>query len=156
MRAPLRRDLVRMSTDIEGKNAVRGQNLARDVDHMMRREAVDRRPQRSLEVLAVAGKRGAAPAVLERLLRDEGLERGIEIAGRLLRNRDGAVGVGLLDPDMQQRNVADPGLVLDLGGVVTETDNEIGAAQELPLNLPAGALDAAERQVMILIDHALG
>ena len=52
--------------------------------------------------------------------------------------------------------VADPGFVLHLDRVVAEPDDQIGGAQELALDLPAGAFDAAERERMILVDHALG
>ena len=61
-----------------------------------------------------------------------------------------------IDIDLQQRHVADPGFVFDLDGVVAEPDDQVGGAQQLALHLPAGAFDAAERQRMILVDHALG
>ena len=61
-----------------------------------------------------------------------------------------------LDVDLQQRPVVDPGFVLHLDRIVAEPDDEIGGAQELALNLPAGAFDAAERERMILVDHPLG
>ncbi len=61
-----------------------------------------------------------------------------------------------LDVDLQQRVVADPGFVFHLDGIVAETHDEIGGAQELTLELPAGALDAAERERMVLIDHPFG
>ena len=61
-----------------------------------------------------------------------------------------------LDIDLQQRAVADPRLVFHLDRVVTEPDDEIGGAQALTLELPAGALDAAERERVVLVDHPLG
>ena len=61
-----------------------------------------------------------------------------------------------LDVDLQQRAVADPRFVFHLDGVVAETDDEIGGAQELTLELPAGALDAAERERMVVVEHPLG
>ena len=64
--------------------------------------------------------------------------------------------VGRLDVDLEERHVADPGLVFDLDGVVADPDDEIGAAQKAPLHLPAGPLDAAEGEGMILVDHPLG
>src|SRR5262245_34364668 len=60
-----------------------------------------------------------------------------------------------LDIDLQQRPIADPGFVFYLDRVVAETDDEIGGPQKFALDLPAGPLDAAERERMILVDHAL-
>ena len=73
-----------------------------------------------------------------------------------MRELDRRRDVDRLDIDLQQRHIADPGFVFDLDGVVAEADDKIGGAQHLALHLPAGALDAAERQGMILVDHALG
>ena len=61
-----------------------------------------------------------------------------------------------LDIDLQQRPVVDPGFILHLDRVVAEPDDEIGGTQELALDLPAGAFDAAERERVILVDHPLG
>ena len=61
-----------------------------------------------------------------------------------------------LDIDLQQRPIADPCLVFHLDRVVAEADDEIGRMQESALHLPASALDAAEREWMILVDHPLG
>ncbi len=112
---------------------------------------------------APSGRRGDArrsSAALHRLLAPGSatsrVERGIEIADHLVRQVDRGRHVDRLDVDLQQRPVADPGLVLDLDGVVAEADHQIGRAQELALDLPAGALDAAERERVILVDHALG
>ncbi|MCX7314613.1 MAG: hypothetical protein NTV56_23625 [Alphaproteobacteria bacterium] len=64
--------------------------------------------------------------------------------------------IGLFNVDLQQWDVADPRLELDLNGVVAEADDQVGGPQELSLNLPARALDDADGQRMILVDHALG
>ena len=80
------------------------------------------------------------------------LEVAGDLMGEVYRWRD----VDRVDVDLQQRNVIDPGLVLDLDRVVAEPDDQVGRAQEPALDLPAASLDAAERQRVILIDHALG
>jgi hypothetical protein len=68
---------------------------------------------------------------------------------------DLAVGVDRLDVDLEERRAADPRLVLDLDRVVAHPDNQIGAAQERALHLAAGALDAAERERMVVVDQPL-
>ena len=73
-----------------------------------------------------------------------------------MRELDRRRDVDRLDVDLQQRHIADPGFVFDLDGVVAEADDEIGRAQQLALHLPAGALDAAERKRMLLVDQAFG
>ena len=82
-------------------------------------------------------------------------ERGIEIAHDLMRELHRGCNVDRLDIDLKQRNIIDPGFILDLDGVVAQPDDEIGRAQEFALHLPAGPLDAAERQRMILVDQSL-
>ena len=64
--------------------------------------------------------------------------------------------VDRLDIDLQQRHIADPGFVFDLDGVVAEADDEIGRTEQLALHLPAGALNAAERKRVLLVDQAFG
>jgi len=59
---------------------------------------------------------------------------------------DFTIGIGRLEPEMQQRDIADPSLVFHLDRVVTQRHDEIGPPQELPLHLAASALDTAERQ----------
>src|SRR6266542_1777163 len=61
-----------------------------------------------------------------------------------------------LDIDLQQRPFADPGFIFHLDRVIAETDDEIGGTKKLALNLPAGALDATERERMIIVDHPFG
>ena len=86
----------------------------------------------------------------------EARKRRIEIAGHLMRELDRRRDVDRLDVDLQQRHIADPGFVFDLDRVVAETDDEIGGTQQPPLHLAAGALDAAERKRMRLVDQAFG
>ena len=93
------------------------------------------------------------PGVASRRTRGEAHEGRIEIAHDLMRELDRRRDVDRLDIDLKQRNAADPGFVLDLDGVVAETDDEIGGAQQAALHLPAGALDAAERERMLLVDQ---
>ena len=61
-----------------------------------------------------------------------------------------------LDIDLQEGAIADPGLVFHLDRVVAEADDEVGRTQESALHLPASALDAAECEGMIFVDHPLG
>ena len=69
---------------------------------------------------------------------------------------DAAVGVDRIDVHGQDGNPPDPRLVLHLDDVVAQGEDEIGAAQELALHLPARALDAPDGQGMLLVDEALG
>ena len=102
------------------------------------------------------GKRGSSPGVAACGQCGEPRERDVEIAGRLMRELDRRRDVDRLDVDLQKRHVADPSLVLDLDGVVAQSDNEISRAQQAALVLAAGALDHAERKRMVLVDQALG
>ena len=106
--------------------------------------------------MPVLGERLRGPSVAGCCKRGEPRERGIEITGRLVdelhRRRD----VDRLDVDLDERDLADPGLVFDLDGVVADADDQVGRAQETALQLPARPLDAPHRQRMILIDHSLG
>ena len=99
---------------------------------------------------------GGGPIVGSRRQRREPRQRRIEVAGRLVHELDRWRHVGALDVDVHERAVVDPGLVFDLDGVVADADDQIGGAQEFALELAAGALDAAERERVLLIDHALG
>ena len=101
------------------------------------------------------GERRGCPGVGRSGEGGQARERMVEIAGRLMRELHSRGDIDRVDVDLQQRNVADPGLVFDLDGVVAEPYDQVGGAQEFALDLPAAALDAAERQRMILVDHAL-
>src|SRR4029453_10246185 len=84
------------------------------------------------------------------------LERGVEVADDFVRDRHARIRIDGVDVDREQRDLADPRLVLDLDDVVAEPDDQIGGPQELTLYLTAGPLDASESERMILGDHALG
>ena len=89
-------------------------------------------------------------------MRKQCRERNVEIAAHLMNELDRRRHIHRLDVDLQQRPVIDPRLVFHLDRVVAEPDDQVGGAQELALNLPARPLDAAERERVILVDHALG
>ena len=102
-----------------------------------------------------------APAPVQALARRaapaSARQRRVEIAGHLVHELDRRRDVGRLDVDLQQRHVADPGLVLDLDRCRSRARRSgRRERRKLALHLPARALDAAERQRMILVDHALG
>ena len=79
-----------------------------------------RGPQRALEALAVARRQLRRPlGARGRRLRQPG-ERRVEVADHLVRDPHAAVGVHAIDVDRQQRDGADPRLVLDLHHVVAE------------------------------------
>ena len=156
MRRPLAGDLVGVRADVEGEQPRARQGAAHRVDRGMRREGLRRGTQRRLEAAAVLGQQCRAPQVGGGRQRGELGERGIEVPAHLMHEVDRRRDVHGIDIDLQQRPVVDPGLVLHLDRVVAETDDEVGRAQELALDLPARSLDASQREAMILVDHALG
>jgi hypothetical protein len=80
----------------------------------------------------------------------------IEIARHLVSHVHRGGGIDRLDVDLQERHVTNPRLVFDFDRVVAQTDDQIGRAQEAPLDLPATPFDAAKRERVVLVDHALG
>jgi hypothetical protein len=96
------------------------------------------------------------PGILLGGLFGKARERGIEVTGHLMYEVDRGRNIDPLNISLQQRNVADPGFVLDLDGVVTQSDDQISGAKQLALYLPARAFDAAERQRVFLADQAFG
>src|ERR1700704_1374585 len=102
------------------------------------------------------GERPSSPAVAACRACSKLRERDVEITGRLVLELDRGRDVDRLDVDLKERHVADPGLVLDLDGIVAQPDNEISRAQEAALVLAAGTLDHTERKRMVLVDQALG
>ena len=99
-----------------------------------------------VEHAAMIGERLRRPAVGCRRQRGEQRERAIEVAADVMHEVDRRRDVRRLDVDLQQRNVVDPGFVFDLDGVVAKPHDQVGGAQELALDLPARAFDAADRQ----------
>jgi len=156
MGVPLAGDLVRVRADVEGDEPLARQCAAHRVDRGMRRERLRRGTQCGVKAAPMLREHRRVPLVGGRRHRVEPRQRGIEIAADLMNQLDRGRDVHGLDIDLQQRPIADPGFVFHLDRVVAETDDEIGGAQELALDLPAGPLDAAERERMILVDHALG
>ena len=53
----------------------------------------------------------------------------IEIARDLMQQLDAWRDIDWIDIDLEQRHVADPGLVFDLDGVVAEPDDQVGGTQ---------------------------
>ncbi len=102
------------------------------------------------------GERFLAPRIGGGRARDQADQRSIEIADRLMHQLDRGRHIGGLDINLQKRRIADPGFVFDLDRIVAQSHDQIGGTQETPLNLPAAALDAADRKRVILVDHALG
>ena len=83
-------------------------------------------------------------------------QRVIEVADHLVRDVHAGVDIGALDIDVQHRHLADPGLVFHLDRVVAQPDHQVGALDQRALQLAQGALDAAQRQRVVLVDQALG
>ena len=65
---------------------------------------------------------------------------------------DGLIHIGTIDVDIEHRHRTDPGLVFDLNGVVAEPYDQVGALQELALDLAPATLDATKREYVVLVD----
>ena len=52
--------------------------------------------------------------------------RMVEVAGHLVRDLHRRRDIDLVDVDLQEWNVIDPGLVFDLDGVVAKADDQVG------------------------------
>ena len=123
---------------------------------MVGRESRRRGSKRAMKsVTVLRSHRGRPLGAKGRTLRQP-LERSVEVADHLVGNCHASIRIHGIHVDRQERHLADPGLILHLHDVVAEPHDEIGAAQELPLHLAPGPLDAAEGERVILRDHALG
>ena len=142
--------------DVEGEDAIAGKRLADGVDRLVGREAGARRAKRPLEALPLLPGRLGRPVMGERVEAGEMLQRGVEVADHLVRDHHAAIGVDRIDVHGQDGNLADPRLVLHLDDVVAQREDEVGAAEELSLHLPARPLDASDGQRMLLVDEPLG
>src|SRR6266849_834511 len=79
---------------------------------------------------AKVGERLRAPGIGGGGERGQPRQRGVEIAGRLMDEIDRGRDIDRLDVDLQERNVADPGLEFHLDGVVAEADDQVGRPQQ--------------------------
>ena len=99
----------------------RGKRLAHGVDGLVRREAGGRRAQRALEALPLLrGRHRAASRGGAGSRRGETRQRRVEVADDLVGDRHAGIGVDRIDVHGQERDLADPRLVLHLDDVVAQ------------------------------------
>ncbi len=97
--------------------------------------------------------RGFGPRIVRGRQCAERRKRRVQIAGHLGLQTHRPRDVDGLDVYLQQGHVADPCLVFDLDRVVAEPHYQVGIAQECALHLAASALDAADAERMVVVDH---